>query len=70
MSPLPLGHQPSPALPHLPGPVAARDCPQCNMPVLGSLAGDVLVVFFRVLFAITALAFLLYSYKHCSQNAQ
>ncbi|KAM9367387.1 carbonic anhydrase 9 [Phaethornis superciliosus] len=34
------------------------------------LAGDVLAVLFGVLFAITALAFLLYIYKHRSQNAR
>ncbi|XP_010171113.1 carbonic anhydrase 9, partial [Antrostomus carolinensis] len=33
-------------------------------------AGDVLAVLFGVLFAITALAFLLYIYKHRSQNAR
>ncbi|XP_009466311.1 PREDICTED: carbonic anhydrase 9-like [Nipponia nippon] len=33
-------------------------------------AGDVLAVLFGVLFAIMILAFLLYRYKHCSQNAQ
>ncbi|KFR17848.1 Carbonic anhydrase 9, partial [Opisthocomus hoazin] len=33
-------------------------------------AGDVLAVLFGVLFAITALAFLLYLYKHRSQNAR
>ncbi|KFR00030.1 Carbonic anhydrase 9, partial [Nipponia nippon] len=32
--------------------------------------GDVLAVLFGVLFAIMILAFLLYRYKHCSQNAQ
>ncbi|KAM6109100.1 carbonic anhydrase 9-like [Phoenicopterus ruber ruber] len=33
-------------------------------------AGDVLAVLFGVLFAVTALAFLLYIYKHRSQNAR
>ncbi|KAM6293957.1 LOW QUALITY PROTEIN: carbonic anhydrase 9-like [Aegotheles albertisi] len=33
-------------------------------------SGDMLAVLFWVLFAIMALAFLLYGYKHCSQNAQ
>ncbi|KAM9251388.1 LOW QUALITY PROTEIN: carbonic anhydrase 9-like [Cariama cristata] len=46
------------ALPHLPCPVAAGNCPQCNTPVLSLLAGDVLAMLFGVLFAITALAFL------------
>ncbi|KFV84242.1 Carbonic anhydrase 9, partial [Struthio camelus australis] len=46
------------------------DHPHCNVPVLGSLAGDVLAVLFGVLFAVTALAFLLYIHKHRNQNAR
>ncbi|KAM6301581.1 LOW QUALITY PROTEIN: carbonic anhydrase 9 [Podargus strigoides] len=45
-----------------------RDHAQCH--ACARLAGDVLAVLFGVLFAITALAFLLYIYKHRSQNTR
>ncbi|KGL72847.1 Carbonic anhydrase 9, partial [Tinamus guttatus] len=43
------------------------DYAHCNAP---ALAGDVLAVLFGVLFAVTALAFLLYIHKHRSQNTR